>query len=162
MGEHIVNGEFQSDKYPWCKPGFVPMKFTDPMSHAGLWEYARVRESEDKEFSEDLRECLLKHGYNPEDDPIHISHQQAKETEHERVQLAYCLGILIPLTAQFVNEDTDHGDHAFWLSVMDDALDYVAAKLGEGTYVNYRDVDPLNDDDSVNKILEDPKHGKKD
>ncbi len=60
MRDHIdENGEFQSDKYPWCKPGFVPLKLTDPMAWPVLWEYARVREVVDKEFSEDLRTCLI-------------------------------------------------------------------------------------------------------
>lgn len=63
MGEHLIDGEFQSDKYPWCKRGFVPLKLSDPMAHAVLWEYARVRESVDKEFAEDLREALGLQGY---------------------------------------------------------------------------------------------------
>lgn len=33
QSEHIdADGEFQSDKYPWCAPGFVPLKLTDPMA----------------------------------------------------------------------------------------------------------------------------------
>lgn len=57
-------GEFQSDKYPWCHAGFVPLKLTDPMARPVLWEYARQRESVDKEFSDDLRTCLWKEGYD--------------------------------------------------------------------------------------------------
>lgn len=64
--EHInEDGEFQSDKYPWCKAGFVPLKLTDPMAWPVLWEYARVRKSVDEEFSKDLQICLLKSGYHP-------------------------------------------------------------------------------------------------
>lgn len=63
-GEHInKNGEFQSDKYPWCHAGFVPLKLTDPMTHSVLWDYANRRESVDKEFSDDLRACLRAQGY---------------------------------------------------------------------------------------------------
>ncbi len=54
MGHHLVNGEFQSDKYPWCKRGFVPLKLTDPDARAVLNEYARRREKKDPEFSSDL------------------------------------------------------------------------------------------------------------
>lgn len=58
MGEHIVNGQFQSDKYPWCKPGFVPLKLSDPTARKCLYDYAMLRRAVDKEFSEDLIRCL--------------------------------------------------------------------------------------------------------
>ena len=51
MGEHILDGEFQSDKYPWCEPGFVPLKLTDPMAQPVLWEYANVRRPVDAGFA---------------------------------------------------------------------------------------------------------------
>ncbi len=54
MGHHLVDGEFQSDKYPWCKRGFVPLKLTDPDARAVLKEYALRREKVDSEFSSDL------------------------------------------------------------------------------------------------------------
>ena len=54
MGEHLIDGEFQSDKYPWCKRGFVPLKLTDPDARAVLKEYALRREKIDSEFSSDL------------------------------------------------------------------------------------------------------------
>ena len=54
MGSHIVDGKFQSDKYSWCKPGFVPLKITDKMTQAELWSYAQRRRSVDPEFSDDL------------------------------------------------------------------------------------------------------------
>ena len=63
QSEHInANGEFQSDKYPWCKPGFVPMKLTDKMAQSLLWDYSVRREDVDKQFSEDLRTCLMNAG----------------------------------------------------------------------------------------------------
>ena len=68
LGDHInPDGEFQSDKYDWSKPGFVPLKLTDPMAQPVLWRYAEVRESVDKDFAADLRMCLLAHGYLPTD-----------------------------------------------------------------------------------------------
>jgi len=59
-GSHIIDGEFQSDKYPWCKAGFVPLKITDPMAQDLLIKYAIRRASKDPEFSDDLRKCVLK------------------------------------------------------------------------------------------------------
>jgi len=63
MGEHIIDGEFQSDKYPWCKRGFVPLKITDPMAQKPLYAYAQKRREVDAEFSDDLCQCLLNSGY---------------------------------------------------------------------------------------------------
>ena len=58
MGEHIVDGQFQSDKYPWCKPGFVPLKLTDASCWPMLLAYANVRERVDPEFAADLRTAV--------------------------------------------------------------------------------------------------------
>jgi len=61
MGEHInADGQFQSDKYPWCKSGFVPLKLTDPMAFSALWIYADQRKNVDPDFSNDLQQCLRK------------------------------------------------------------------------------------------------------
>ena len=58
-GEHInEDGEFQSDKYPWCQPGFVPLKLSDPMARSLLWAYAQRRRKVDEAFSLDLERCL--------------------------------------------------------------------------------------------------------
>ena len=58
--EHLtVTNEFQSDKYPWCPAGFVPLKITDPMAVDLLQQYAEKRRSVDAEFTRDLREALL-------------------------------------------------------------------------------------------------------
>jgi len=58
MGKHIVNGQFQSDKYPWCKPGFVPLKINDVMARDLLAHYAKRRAAVDTEFSDDLLACI--------------------------------------------------------------------------------------------------------
>ena len=58
MSSHIVNGQFQSDKYPWCKPGFVPLKLTDPLARKVLMEYAYGRAAKDVDFSTDLIACI--------------------------------------------------------------------------------------------------------
>ncbi len=68
MGAHINKDlEFQSDKYPTCPAGKVPLSTKDPMAQDLLWEYARRRESVDPEFSADLRDALRAKGYLPND-----------------------------------------------------------------------------------------------
>jgi len=65
MGEHIVNGEFQSDKYPTCPAGKVPLSTKDPMAQDLLWEYAQRRRKIDYDFSDDLEWALKGKGYKP-------------------------------------------------------------------------------------------------
>ncbi len=55
---HLVDGEFQSDKYPWCKPGFVPLKLTDVDAQVALKLYAKCHRDRDAEFSADLEEAI--------------------------------------------------------------------------------------------------------
>lgn len=63
MGAHLIDGQFQSDKYTWCLPGFVPLKLTDQMAQPLLWEYAQRRRMVDAEFADDLEAALLAAGY---------------------------------------------------------------------------------------------------
>jgi len=63
---HIVAGRFQSDKYAWCAPGFVPLKTSDRMAQPDLASYARKRRAEDAAFADDLEFALRADGYEPE------------------------------------------------------------------------------------------------
>lgn len=64
MGAHInERGEFQSDKYPTCPAGKVPLSVKDPTAQDLLWEYAQRRRAVDAEFSDDLETSLLAAGY---------------------------------------------------------------------------------------------------
>ena len=66
-GEHLTEeGEFKSDKYEWCPPGFVPFKLTDEMAQPFLWGYADARRTVDQEFADDLQEALMRKGYPPD------------------------------------------------------------------------------------------------
>lgn len=57
--DHLTeSGTFQSDKFPWCSAGFVPLKITDPAARDLLAEYARRRAPIDAEFPRDLLEAL--------------------------------------------------------------------------------------------------------
>jgi hypothetical protein len=62
---HIVDGEFQSDKYPTCPRGKVPLSVKDPMAQDLLWAYALRRMEKDTQFSEDLMFALQCAGYHP-------------------------------------------------------------------------------------------------
>jgi hypothetical protein len=71
MGAHIdANGQFQSDKYPTCPPGKVPMSVKDPTAQDLLWIYAQRRRGVDAEFSSDLETCLVKAGFEGDVPPI--------------------------------------------------------------------------------------------
>jgi len=68
MGAHINdNGEFQSDKYPTCPPGKVPLSVHDRTAQDLLWEYAERRRAVDEEFSDDLARALGVAGFEPPD-----------------------------------------------------------------------------------------------
>jgi hypothetical protein len=67
MGSHIIDGEFQSDKYPTCPRGKVPLSVKDRTAQDLLWEYARRRRAVDAEFSDDLEASLRTAGYDPGD-----------------------------------------------------------------------------------------------
>ncbi len=60
---HLINGEFQSDKYPTCPRGKVPLSVKDPTAQDLLWEYAQRRRAVDTEFADDLEIALGTVGY---------------------------------------------------------------------------------------------------
>ena len=63
---HIIEGEFQSDKYPTCPRGKVPLSVKDPTAQDLLWEYAQRRRAVDAEFADDLEFALKQAGYAPD------------------------------------------------------------------------------------------------
>lgn len=67
MGAHLVEGEFQSDKYPTCPRGKVPLSVRDRTAQDLLWVYAQRRREVDAEFSDDLETALRAAGYEPPD-----------------------------------------------------------------------------------------------
>lgn len=66
MGSHLIDGKFQSDKYPATPTGFVPLKCTDKDAQPLLWEYAQRHRARDPEFSADLETALKNAGFTPE------------------------------------------------------------------------------------------------
>lgn len=84
MGSHIdKDGEFQSDKYPWCQPGFVPLKLTDASSHDLLWQYAQRRRTVDAEFAGDLELALQAAGFAVVKEPRHWPSGKFTGSTHE-------------------------------------------------------------------------------
>lgn len=63
MGVHLIDGAFQSDKYPTCPRGKVPLSTKDSYAQDLLWEYANRRRHIDAEFSDDLQAALIADGY---------------------------------------------------------------------------------------------------
>jgi len=69
MGSHLIDGQFQSDKYPTTPRGFVPLKTTDRDAQPVLWAYAQAHRARDPEFSADLETALRNAGFVPPDNP---------------------------------------------------------------------------------------------
>ncbi len=66
ISAHINHeGKFQSDKYPDCPAGKVPLSVEDRTAQDLLWRYAQRRRAVDAEFSADLETCLRAAGYEP-------------------------------------------------------------------------------------------------
>lgn len=62
---HIVNGKWQSDRYPTAPPDTVPMLLTDPRWQDLIWEYAERWRKDDPEFTDELQAHLIRHGFRP-------------------------------------------------------------------------------------------------
>ena len=72
MGAHLIDGQFQSDKYPTTPRGKVPLSCTDRSAQDLLWAYAQRHRAIDPEFSSDLEEALRLAGFvapAPADEP---------------------------------------------------------------------------------------------
>ena len=65
MGAHLIDGEFQSDKYPTTPRGKVPLSVKDATAQDLLWEYAQRRRKVDAEFSDDLETALKTASFEP-------------------------------------------------------------------------------------------------
>lgn len=66
MGSHInKDGQFQSDNYPTCPAGKVPLSVNDETAQDLLWDYAQRRRAVDGGFADDLEQALLAAGFVP-------------------------------------------------------------------------------------------------
>lgn len=50
------DGQFLSDKYDWCPPGFFAIKLTDPIGRLCLLTYAEL--TDQSELARDLRAAI--------------------------------------------------------------------------------------------------------
>ncbi len=82
--DHLtVSGAFRSDKYPWCRVGFVPLKLADPAARDLLSEYARRRGVIDSAFKFDLYEALDRTPAKP-----NVRYEPFETVQELRAQLA--------------------------------------------------------------------------
>jgi hypothetical protein len=65
MGDHLIHGQFKSDKYAWCPPGFLALKLTDRTAQPLIWEYAQQHRPIDSDLSDDLECALVNAGFEP-------------------------------------------------------------------------------------------------
>jgi len=118
MGEHLISGEFQSDKYPTCPRGKVPLSTKDPMAQDLLWKYAQRRIKIDPEFSEDLKFALQLSGFvtnskteNTMDTITVIIHYLKKDKQmlgdYQGIDIKDDQGYII---AEYGNEALDQGN----------------------------------------------------
>lgn len=119
MGSHIVNGQFQSDKYPTCPPGKVPLSVKDTTAQDLLWEYAQRRRVVDAEFADDLETALKAAGYVPKGAPEWCEHCPFPKHLHGP-GAAPCIGFVPKGAARCDKKDgqghrcslwVDHGGH---------------------------------------------------
>lgn len=105
MGAHLIDGEFQSDKYPTVPRGKVPLSVRDPAAQDLLWEYAHRRRVIDSEFSDDLETALRAAGYCP---PALNCVEHAKAVE-ARLRVAIRALTNIEKQATFIPETFEEG-----------------------------------------------------
>ena len=87
---HIVNGQFQSDKYPSCPAGKVPLSVKDKAAQPLLWQYAESHRSIDEVFSDDLQWALRQAGYSPQNPSPAESEGETACTRHGQYRCPAC------------------------------------------------------------------------
>lgn len=93
MSTHIVDGEFQSDKYPTCPRGKVPLSVKDKTAQDLLWEYAQRHRTVDAEFSDDLESALLVAGFSKPGPGLMEAHTKNTAAILERERSAMADGV---------------------------------------------------------------------
>jgi len=96
MGAHLIDGEFQSDKYPTTPRGKVPLSVKDPSAQDLLWTYAQRRRAVDAEFSDDLETALRAAGYVPDSSPQKVEVMWLEGIEARQVARSTMFPIDVP------------------------------------------------------------------
>jgi ribA/ribD-fused uncharacterized protein len=115
MGDHLIEGEFQSDKYPTTQRGKVPLSVRDSTAQDLLYAYALRHRKVDAQFSDDLIAALRSAGYDPlapgsprgGDTPGHVFF-------YERDY--YCLSNFSAFRLTWQGVDYDTSEHAYQAS----------------------------------------------
>jgi hypothetical protein len=121
MGAHLIDGQFQSNKYPTTPRGKVPLSVQDKTAQDLLWEYAARRGSVDAEFSADLQEALRLAGFAGS--ALHVWTADSKEWVVARSAEDACLVYCAQMGHQPAKEakGADWGTHPDHWSVLADA-----------------------------------------
>lgn len=121
MGDHLIDGEFQSDKYPTTPRGKVPLSVKDPMAQDLLWQYAQRRRKVDAGFAKDLEQALRNAGYEPAPAP---SGQNEAKALQLLLRLASAVYYAMDDSEQLQDEShkIEHG-HALKICAVLDRLD---------------------------------------
>lgn len=112
MGTHLIDGEFQSDKYPTTPRGKVPLSVKDPTAQDLLWVYAQRRRKVDADFSADLEIALIAAGFIPpaqRNEPLELLEADV-DSAPRRVQLSRRKGWRMPENTVKVDRSTDFGN----------------------------------------------------
>lgn len=120
MGAHLIEGTFQSDKYPTTPRGKVPLSVKDVTAQDLLYAYAQRRRVVDAEFSDDLETALANAGYKPStfggivvietDDELHviprveIRHVAVMRPNSNCWELVYTISNASPRSIEFLGE----------------------------------------------------------
>jgi hypothetical protein len=116
VGDHIVNGQFKSDKYAWCEPSFLALKLTDRAAQPLIWEYAQTHRAIDSDLADDLETALRNAGYPGDREPARdaarrfsvrceVTYYRAAEGDVEVRSPATQCAQLAMSTAWFPSED---------------------------------------------------------
>lgn len=118
---HLVDGDFQSDKYPTTPRGKVPLSTKDPMAQDLLWQYAERRRSVDADFADGLTEALRRKGYSG-NGRAPLSEAARKGLQEQLGRLANAEDLLRKAMAPFV-QARDALDDAREMLLMDHDAD---------------------------------------
>lgn len=142
MGTHLIDFEFQSDKYPTTPRGKVPLSTKDKTAQDLLWTYAQRHRYVDKEFADDLEAALLAKGYVHEapkfgmsfDEYQEVSFAKRKRTLSETECAAMlALGVAGEAgeVADFMKKSLYHRDDAHNLDLDQEFKNKIMKELGD-------------------------------
>jgi len=108
MGAHLIDDEFQSDKYrEWCPRGFLALKFTDTNAQPYIWGYAQTHRKRDAEFTEDVEAALKNAGYEPPSGSTVTVQDDGAFTQYTKVMMPGVLVLSETCSARMLSATID-------------------------------------------------------